>query len=45
MMQAGTPCPYEGLIGQQAKEAWEKNPSKVPGYVKTEEKESEKDEG
>lgn len=22
MMQAGTPCPYDGLIGTQAKEAW-----------------------
>ena len=23
MMNAGTPCPYDGLIGDQAKEAWE----------------------
>ena len=22
MMNAGTPCPYDGLIGQEAKTAW-----------------------
>ena len=32
MEMAGTPCPYEGLIGNQAKEAWEKNPDKRPDY-------------
>ena len=30
MMAAGTPCPYEGQIGAQAKAAWEANPSKLP---------------
>ncbi len=30
MMAAGTPCPYEGKIGEQAKAAWEANPKKVP---------------
>ena len=25
MMNAGTPCPYQGLIGDQAKEAWLKH--------------------
>ena len=30
MMAAGTPCPYEGQIGTQAKAAWEANPSKLP---------------
>lgn len=30
MMTAGTPCPYEGLIGEQAKEMWAKNPDKMP---------------
>jgi hypothetical protein len=30
MMAAGTPCPYEGKIGEQAKAAWEANPTKVP---------------
>jgi len=34
MMMAGTPCPYEGLIGEQAKEAWLKNPDKMPKLVK-----------
>jgi hypothetical protein len=34
MMMAGTPCPYEGLIGEQAKEAWTKNPDKMPKHVK-----------
>jgi hypothetical protein len=31
MMNAGTPCPYDGLIGQQAKDAWKENADKVPG--------------
>jgi hypothetical protein len=30
MMAAGTPCPYEGKIGQQARAEWESNPDKVP---------------
>jgi hypothetical protein len=30
MMAAGTPCPYEGLIGNQAKAAWEANADKIP---------------
>jgi hypothetical protein len=30
MMAAGTPCPYEGQIGAQAKASWEANPEKVP---------------
>ena len=30
MMAAGTPCPYEGQIGAQAKASWESNPDKVP---------------
>jgi hypothetical protein len=36
MMAAGTPCPYEGKIGEQAKAAWEDNKDKIP---KVEEKE------
>jgi len=32
MMNAGTPCPYDGLIGTQAKDAWKENPDKQPGY-------------
>jgi hypothetical protein len=30
MMAAGTPCPYEGKIGEVAKAAWESNPDKLP---------------
>jgi hypothetical protein len=30
MMAAGTPCPFEGKIGEQAKAAWEANPGKLP---------------
>ena len=30
MMAAGTPCPYEGKIGEQARVAWEENPNKIP---------------
>lgn len=30
MMAAGTPCPYEGKIGEQAKQMWEENPEKLP---------------
>lgn len=31
MMNAGTPCPYDGLIGQQARDAWKENPESIPG--------------
>jgi hypothetical protein len=30
MIEAGTPCPYEGKIGEQARAAWEADPEKVP---------------
>ena len=30
MMMAGTPCPYDGLIGKDAKTAWEVNAEKQP---------------
>jgi len=30
MLAAGTPCPYEGKIGEQAKVAWESNPDRIP---------------
>ena len=30
MMSAGTPCPYEGKIGDDAKKEWELNPHKIP---------------
>jgi hypothetical protein len=31
MMMAGTPCPYDGVIGSAAKEQWKANPSEKPG--------------
>ena len=31
MMNAGTPCPYDGLIGPEAKVAWEVNEAEQPG--------------
>jgi len=30
MLSAGTPCPYDGRIGEQAKASWEANPEKLP---------------
>jgi hypothetical protein len=38
MWNAGTPCPYEGVIGEQARVAWNENPNKWP---KTEEPKSD----
>jgi len=32
MMNAGTPCPFDGLIGADAKAAWEVNPELQPGF-------------
>jgi hypothetical protein len=32
MMSAGTPCPFEGKIGEQARVAWQENPDKIPKY-------------
>ena len=37
MWNAGTPCPYDGLIGQEAKAAWEVNSEKQPGAEKKDE--------
>lgn len=34
MMAAGTPCPYEGKIGAEAREAWNANVAKIPKQVK-----------
>ena len=30
MMNAGTPCPYDGMIGNEARDAWLDNPSQRP---------------
>lgn len=34
MLQAGTPCPYEGKIGAEALSAWNANPDKLPKVIK-----------
>jgi hypothetical protein len=34
MLQAGTPCPYEGKIGAEALAMWELNPTKLPKLIK-----------
>lgn len=30
MMNAGTPCPVDGKIGEQAKQIWQDNPDRIP---------------
>ena len=35
MMAAGTPCPINGLIGDQAREFWNKNPELIPAAIKS----------
>jgi len=37
MMNAGTPCPYQGLIGEEAKAAWIANVEETPVEIKAEE--------
>ena len=37
MMMAGTPCPYDGMIGKEAKAAWEVNAEEKPDAKKDEE--------
>jgi hypothetical protein len=32
MWHAGTPCPYEGQIGEQARVAWNNNPDRIPRH-------------
>jgi|GEM_PF-966762 len=34
MMNAGTPCPYKGMIGAEARAAWEANQDKQPSNNK-----------
>lgn len=41
MMHAGTPCPYDGLIGAEAKAAWKANEEKKP-EIKEEKNETNK---
>ena len=35
MMNAGTPCPVDGKIGEQAKKIWEENPERVTHKIKS----------
>jgi hypothetical protein len=35
MMQAGTPCPYDGTIGAEARAAWRANEAQQPGAQQT----------
>ena len=37
MMDAGTPCPFDGMIGEDAKAAWAVNEEKQPGKKKDDE--------
>jgi hypothetical protein len=43
MMNAGTPCPYDGMIGQDAKAAWEENEEDQPGNTRSGRKLNEDD--
>ena len=33
MAMAGTPCPYNGKIGEEAYKMWKANPQKMPAKV------------
>ena len=35
MMNAGTPCPVDGKIGEQAKAIWEADPKRQPQKIKS----------
>jgi len=43
MTMAGTPCPYKGKIGREAKEAWENDPEAAPEDNRTFEKKDEEE--
>lgn len=45
MEMAGTPCPYEGKIGQEAKELWDENSELKPTNIDQEERRNDKFEG
>ena len=42
MIDAGTPCPIDGKIGESAKQEWEANPQRKPGSLKSEKVKDEK---
>jgi len=35
MMNAGTPCPVDGKIGNEAKVVWESDPDRKPQKIKS----------
>jgi len=45
MLMAGTPCPFEGKIGQEAKELWAQHPELLPENIEKEERRNDKLEG
>ena len=45
MMMAGTPCPFDGKIGLEAKELWEQNPQMHPDQIEEEMRRNDKLEG
>lgn len=45
MMMAGTPCPFEGKIGDEAKELWKANPQMDPNNIEQEIRRNDKVEG
>lgn len=45
MEMAGTPCPYEGKIGAEAKALWDENPELKPTEIAQEERRNDKFEG
>lgn len=42
MMMAGTPCPFDGMIGSDAKAGWQANESMQPGAVQNNEMSDDK---
>ena len=45
MWMAGTPCPFEGKIGPEARELWDANPELKPTEVEQDERRNDKFEG
>lgn len=45
MEMAGTPCPFDGQIGQEAKDSWAENPDMQPTNIDQETRRNDKMEG
>jgi hypothetical protein len=45
MWQAGTPCPFEGKIGMEAKELWNQHPEKLPANIVIEDRRNDTTKG